>query len=189
MLISYFEVATIFFVAILFVITFSIQRNFFPKNYFANSQIVLDNLVTYRMLSIRYISIFFFGLVSYFIVNKITVVVIGAFLGSFLIIWPAILSPSEAYMGYVKPKDKVFIYLIHFLFVITSIIVVYFSAILFPLLRDYILENKISALFDLLLWFFFASIGFPAEKKLGDYLDKRIMNNDLVGKDEQRENL
>lgn len=188
-MISYLEVATIFFVAILFVITFSIQRNFFPKNYFANSQIVLDNLVTYRMLSIRYISIFFFGLVTYFIINKISIVVLGTFLGSFLIIWPAILSPSEAYMGYVKQKDKIFIYLIHFLFVITSIVVVYFSAVLFPLLRDYILENKTSSLIDLLVRFVFVSIGYPAEKKFGEYLNKRIMNNDLVGKDEQREDL
>lgn len=187
---SYFDLLIIFIVSILFVLVFRIQRNMFPTNYFANSDLVLNSFVTYRMLSIRYIIIFFFGLASYFLVNNTSTVVVGTFLGSFLIIWPTLLSPFKAYVGIVKKNDIIFIYLQHLVFVTTSVIVIYFATILLPLLQNHIYENRVGIFLEVLKFLIFSSLGLSSEKILGNILDKRIgNNNDLVNDNEQKEDL
>lgn len=186
-MVTYLELSLICFVAILFVLLFKIQKNVYPQNYFSNSQFILSKDVSYKMLVIRYIFILLFSLIVYFVLNSRTIVVIGTLLGSFLIIWPTLIAPSEAYLdiGYIKSKDKVVIYLLHFIFVISSTLVAYFATIFVPLLKKLFCEYKMDALYDLIKYFFFSIIFNPLEKKGKAYLNRNIINNtQLVDIDE-----
>lgn len=185
-MVSYLDLLLIFMTSLAFVLLFRLQRNFFPTNYFANSQIILDTVVTYRMILVRYIFIFIFGLISYFITKNTPVILIGTFLGAFLIVWPTILAPSEAYVDVIKPRDRIFIYAMHTIFIITSIIVVYFSTMLLPLMIANFNENLTSILIELVKWLVFSGLGISGEKSLSDLLDKRVRKNneELIDNDE-----
>lgn len=185
-MVSYLDLLLIFITSLVFVVMFRLQRNLFPTNYFANSQIILDTVVTYRMILVRYIFIFIFGLFSYLITKNAPVILIGTFLGAFLIVWPTILAPSEVYIDVIKSRDKILIYTMHTMFIITSIIVVYLSTIFLPLMITNFNENWTSILIDLVKWLVFSGLGISGEKNLGDLLDKRVRKNneELIDDDE-----
>lgn len=185
-MISYLELVYICFIAILFVFLFKIQQRISPQNYFSNSQFILDKDVSYKMLGIRYVLILLFSLNFYFIFNNRVLIVIGIFFGSFLIIWPILIAPSEAYwdIGYIKSKDKVVIYLLHFIFVISSTLVAYFATVLSPLIKDLFIEYKLNALSNLIKYFIGSIIFAPLEKKGKDYLNRSVINNkELIDSD------
>lgn len=186
-MISYLELVYICLIAILFVFLFKIQQKISPQHYFSNSQFILDRDVSYKMLGIRYLLILLFSLNFYLIFSNRIVIVAGIFLGSFLIIWPILIAPSEAYceIGYIKLKDKVLIYLLHFVFVISSTFVAYFAIIFFPLLKDLFIEYKSNALKELIKYFIGFIVISPLEKIGKDYLNRSVINNkNLIDHDE-----
>lgn len=186
-MVTYLELSFIFLIAILFVTLFKIQKIIFSQNYFSNSQFILNKDVSYKILGIRYILILIFSLICYFIFKSRSIVVIGIFVGSFFIIWPTLISPSEAYsdIGYIKSRDKILIYLLHFIFIISSTFTAYFATILFPLFKDLFFEYKRDALYEIIKYFALSLVFNPLEKKGKDYLNRSIIkNNKLVDSDE-----
>lgn len=178
-MITYLELVFVFIIAILFVILFKIQKKIFPQNYFSSSQVILDKNVTYKMLVVRYLLILFFSFAFNLIIENRSIIAIGVFLGSFLIIWPTLLNPSEPYwaIGYVKKKDILIIYFLHFLFVLSSVLTTYFGTILFPLVKDLYFEYKSDLIYDLAKYFLGSVFWLPFLKKGNDYLNKNIANN------------
>lgn len=185
-MITYLELVFIFLIAVSFIILFKIQKTIFSPSYFSSSQFILDKNVTYKMLGLRYVLILLFSLASNFIFNDKAIVIIGVLLGSFLIIWPTLLAPSEAYwdIGYIKTKDKLIIYFLHFIFVISSTLVAYFGTILFPVLKKFIFEYKSEVLYDLMKFFFNLIFLFLLPIRASDYLNKSILNNEPAEFDE-----
>lgn len=185
-MVTYLELVFIFLVAILFVILFKIQKYIFSPNYFSSARFILDKNVTYRMLGLRYILILLFSLTSNLIFKDRSIVIIGVLLGSFLIVWPTLLAPSEAYfkIGYIQPRDKLMIYFLNFIFVISSTLVAHFSTILFPIFKFFFVEYKSEVLYDVMKFLFNLIFLFLLPKRVSDYLNKSILDNEPVEFDE-----
>lgn len=176
-MVSYFDLLIIFLIAVCFVALFKLQKKFTPTKYFANSQLIVGESVSWRMILIRFLLVFLFGMLSNTIIKEEVVILLGVILGSFLIIWPTILSPSESYMYTVKKSDIFFIYLSNFLFVITSVSIVFIAIKLFPMISGYVTDNKADLLWDISIWFIIAIFGFPGKEKVDRLLEKRLRNN------------
>jgi hypothetical protein len=175
---SFLDLIIAFIISLCFIGLFKVQKKFSPTNYFASSQLIVGSSISWRMVLLRFILVFIFGLLSYLIVRNETIILLGVLLGSFLIIWPTILSPFESYASIVKKLDVIIIYLSNFLFVITSVIIVYVSVRLFPIVSDYIATNKVDITWDIFLFLIFSITGFPGKEMLDRILENRITKNE-----------
>lgn len=186
-MINYQELGLIFIVAVLFVLLFKVQKMISPQNYFSNAQYIVEKDVTCTMQVVRYFYILTFALIGSFLINSRFIVVAGVALGAFLIIWPALIVPSEVYsdLGFITLKDKVGIYIIHLFFVISCILTAYFATIFLPLLKIILIGYKEDALSEFLKWFICSLIPNPLERKFKENKNKRIINNnELIDPDE-----
>lgn len=175
---SYLNLITAFIISLCFVGLFKFQKKISPTNYFASSQLIVGSSVSWRMILLRYILVFFFGLLSYLVVRNEPTILLGVLLGSFLIIWPTLLSPSDSYINIIKKSDILIIYLSNFLFVITSVITVYVAVRLFPVISDYLSNNRADIVWDVVFWFVMSIIGYPGKEKLDRLLEKRLEKNE-----------
>ena len=178
---SYIELLYIFLIAIAFVLLFRFQKSFFKKYYFSNIELAFENKVSYRMFLARYIFIFLFGLLSYWIFGSIDIILIGSFLGSFLVVWPALLSPRNAYNEIFEHKDIIKIYVIHSIFMITTISTAYIAALVFPIIRDDL--NLREQIPGALLWLTISVFGNPIEFIFKKNLDKSLKNKQIFKDD------
>lgn len=134
MLYSNLDLLYILIISLFFVAIFKIQRALTPLRYFSNADIVIESSVSIYQVIVRYILIGIFSITIHFLFNISEIIIIlGNFLGAFLIIWPVLLSPKFSYETYIPGDLKLKIYILHILFVISSILVTYLSLQLIPL--------------------------------------------------------
>lgn len=119
-----------FIIAIAFVLIFKGIRKLSPKKYFELSRLVFGNGVTLRMRIIRSIVIFTYSYIAYILLDNKEATVFSILLGSFLIVWPVILNPSQFDLNetgwYKKPvrvknKGKIYLYLSYVFFVLYAV--------------------------------------------------------------------
>lgn len=159
-------------VAFLFILIFRIQKRVFPKAYHSVSSFILQDTVTVKLIVIRILLLLTFGATLSKFIETDNLITFGSAVGSFLIIWPAILNYKndiEA-LGLLDKKDKILYYVLLILFSISSTILVYTGANLSPFYLG-ALNNLIE---NWIFLFLFGSIGVGFEDIGGTYLNKRI---------------
>lgn len=176
---SYSDLLIILIISLCFVFLFKLQKKVLYPKYFTNSELVTGSNVTYKMLLARFIITFLFGLLTYTIVKNQSVILIGTFLGSFLIVWPVFLNPVQTYSFpysdiLIQKKDEKIIFIIHFLFIITSVLTVYTATILTPEIINYTWNNRIELLLNFLFSLFLITFFTSAESYSSKLLDKKI---------------
>lgn len=173
-----------FIVAITFVGMFRLQRKFFSKKYFELSRRVFGRGITKRMILLRIVIIFLFSALAYFLIADSNTILLGVLLGSFLIVWPVLLNPSQFDLeefgdwgqSKVKMNKKGWFFLLfsYFLFISTSVIVAYLSInysenILFLSTESF----KSWALGN--FWLIIVAIlGYPVSERTENYLEQDI---------------
>lgn len=132
------DLLCMFIISLLYVSLFKIQRALTPMKYFSNSEIVMHESVSPMQILIRYVLIGIFSISLSFIFNiQENIIIVGNSLGSFLIIWPALLLPKLSYETFISKENKLLIYFLHIIFIITTGLSTYFSFLLIPLfVRD-----------------------------------------------------
>lgn len=125
-----------FILGLLFIGMFLAQKKFFPSKYFSLTEVILETKVTYMMILVRTGMIFVYGLVCYKISSSAEVVLLGGVIGSFLIIWPAILNPSNIYIHPRKKLEWVLVIGALLIFPIATFLIVFSSIQLYPLVHE-----------------------------------------------------
>lgn len=167
------DLFTLFIISLLYVGIFRIQRRLTPLKYFSNADIVIRESVSYFQIIIRYllIGIFSISLNFLFGINN-DVILLGNFLGAFLIIWPTLLTPKYSDESFISEKNKKLIYFLHLLFVITTVLATWGSLALYPMFvedtSDYIIDVLISG----------GSLVF------GDYVKRKLSKKILINRKE-----
>lgn len=125
-----YELIYSFICALIFVMIFYIQRVRDPIYYFSFGEIILGirTSISYKALFLRFIIIFAFGFIISLIFSSIFITCFSAFLGSFLIVWPAILNPASTDFRLRKKRRLVF--LAYVLFVFSSTFICYLAFVL-----------------------------------------------------------
>lgn len=173
-----------FIVAIAFVSMFRLQRKFFSKKYFELSRRIFGRGITRRMILLRIVMIFLFSVLAYFLIEDRNTVLLGVLIGSFLIVWPVLLNPSQFDLeelgdwgqSKVKMNKKGWLFLLssYFFFIITSVIIAYLSLnysenILFLSVESF----KSWALGNFWL-IIIAILGYPVSERTENYLERDI---------------
>lgn len=178
------DLTFMFLIAIGFVLMFRIQRNLFPKKYYELSRRVFGRGITRRMRIIRTILIFAYSILTFYVIKDDTLTILTISLGSFLIVWPAILNPYlfdlnemggyGEYTVYINKKGKVVLYMAYSLFVLSSGALAYiatsFGEIILRMTIDSFKEWLGGLIFTGLLFIFFEG----GSKRLEDFLDNTI---------------
>lgn len=121
-------------IALIFVALFRIQRALTPLKYFSNADLVIESSISRYQILIRCVLIGIFSITIHYLFNiSESVIMLGNFFGAFLIVWPVLLSPKFSYDTYIPPNLIRTIYIIHILFIISSILVTWISIKLIPL--------------------------------------------------------
>ncbi|MCQ6521320.1 MULTISPECIES: hypothetical protein [Bacillus] len=120
---------------LLFIGMFLAQKRFFPSKYFSLTEVILETKVTYMMILVRIGMIFVYGLVGYLITESAEAVLLGGIIGSFLIIWPAILNPLNIYIQPNRKLEWVLIIGALLIFPIATFLIVYSSILLYPIVH------------------------------------------------------
>ncbi|WHY86054.1 hypothetical protein QNH39_26360 [Neobacillus novalis] len=131
----------------------------------------MEYKVTYRIVLIRVFLIYLFGLVIYWITLDVKNLLLGTFIGSFLIIWPALLNPREIYLYPTSIKMKLIVFFWLFLFPVSSILLVYSSILSFPESSKLFIEYLRASIIPFILGAIFMS---GNSKKVYDILDTQI---------------
>ncbi|WP_214764600.1 hypothetical protein [Exiguobacterium sp. s141] len=173
-----------FFIAIGFVLIFRLQRYLFPRKYYELSRRVFGRGITLRMRIIRTILIFAYSILTLYVFKDDTLTVLTISLGSFLIVWPALLNPYQfdlnemggygEYTIHINKKGKLFLYTSYSLFVLSSGVLAYLATrcgeIILRMTIDSFIEWRGSLIFSALLYIFFEG----GSKRLEDLLDNTI---------------
>ena len=151
---SIYELIYSFICGIIFVMIFYVQRVKDPIYYFSFGEIILGirTSISYMALFLRFLIIFVFGFIVSLVFSSIFITCFSAFLGSFLIIWPALLNPEST--DFRLRKKRGLILLAYVLFVFLSILISYLSSIFMSFIRPSILtyfsafhiENRLTLL-------------------------------------------
>lgn len=124
-----------FIFGLLFIGMFLAQKKFFPSKYFSLTEVILETKVTYMMIIVRTGMIFVYGLVCYGISSSAEIVLLGGVMGSLLIIWPAILNPSNIY---IQPRTKlewILVIAVLLIFPISTFLIIVSSMQLYPVVH------------------------------------------------------
>jgi len=131
---SNFDLFIILIISLAFVSIFRIQRALTPLKYFSNADMVIENSISIYQLVIRYILIGIFSITIHFLFDISEIIIIlGNFFGAFLIVWPVLLSPKFSYETYMPYNLILEVYIVHILFIVSSLLVTYLSLKLIPL--------------------------------------------------------
>ena len=141
----------IFFIALLFVGMFKIQRKYFARKYYELSRRIFGRGITLRMMLIRLIMIFGLSYLAYWLTNDKEVVVLGILLGSFLIVWPVLLNPSTFDVNeitnhgnnvvHISRKGWIFLFISYASFILSAVTIAYLSASF----GEYIIDQTIKS--------------------------------------------
>lgn len=121
-----------FILGLLFIGMFLAQKKFFPTKYFSLTEVILETKVTYMMIIVRIGMIFVYGLVCYGISNSAEIVLLAGVMGSFLIIWPAILNPSNIYIQPRRKLEWILVVVVLLIFPIATFLIMVSSIQLYP---------------------------------------------------------
>lgn len=141
----------IFFIALLFVGMFKIQRKYFARKYYELSRRIFGRGITLRMMLIRLIMIFGLSYLAYWLTNDKEVVVLGILLGSFLIVWPVLLNPSTFDVNeitnhgnnvvHISRKGWIFLFISYASFILSAVTIAYLSTSF----GEYIIDQTIKS--------------------------------------------
>ncbi|MBF0753039.1 hypothetical protein E4T89_02050 [Jeotgalicoccus nanhaiensis] len=173
-------------IALVYVVTFKIQKVFFSNAYFSVSQLLteFESGIRWNRIVIRVIITLLMSIIFLFIVQNPLVVIIGIGLGSVLIVWPAFL--SEGNIDYALQEHKNLYRLTLLVFVVVNIIISVLSILIYELLQDIknltllysVLGQIVLALFSQWLYIYLS-------KKLNSRVHQR--NHDFYLEDEDNE--
>lgn len=180
------EIVSLLIVGALFFLLFKAQQKIFPQHYFASSQLVVGVPITYRMILIRIFLTFLFGILTFLVVQKEKVILLGVLFGSFLIVWPALSAPYKVY-AYIETKQIPKIILSHFIFVITSVGIVKAAIISFPYITDVSIEKIKDFPGDAFIWLIIVLFGYPGQEKINQILDKEANENFVRYEEDEKE--
>ncbi|MDF9450965.1 hypothetical protein [Bacillus toyonensis] len=160
-----------FIFGLLFIGMFLAQKKFLPSKYFSLTEVILETKVTYMMIIVRTAMIFVYGLVCYGISSSAEIVLLGGVMGSLLIIWPAILNPSNIY---IQPRTKlewILVIGVLLIFPIATFLIIVSSMQLYPVVHKpvfvFLRGQVISALFV-------GAMGLGLFDKLLKFLEKKV---------------
>ncbi|PEF81435.1 hypothetical protein [Bacillus toyonensis] len=169
-----------FIFGLLFIGMFLAQKNFFPSKYFSLTEVILETKVTYMMIIVRTAMIFVYGLVCYGISSSAEIVLLGGVMGSLLIIWPAMLNPSNIY---IQPRTKlewILVIGVLLIFPIATFLIIVSSMQLYPVVHKpvfvFLRGQVISALF-------FGAMGLGLFDKALKFLEKKVSAQNHVTAD------
>lgn len=136
---SLYELLFCFICAIVFVLIFYVQRVRDPIYYFSFGEIILGirTTISYKALFLRFIIIFAFGFIISIVFSSMFITCFSGFLGSFLIIWPAVLNPAST--DFRLQKKRQFLFLAYVLFVFLCTLIGYLAFIFLSFIKPSIL--------------------------------------------------
>lgn len=135
------EFIKIFVISFLFFGMFFIQKYSGNVYYFGFGEIVYGFRTSLKPLAVilKFLMIICFTFIIQFFFRNELQILLGVFLGSFLIVWPAILNPEH--IDYRLRNRRKVVYLIYFCFIIASIYAGYWgiklNSILTPIIKGY----------------------------------------------------
>lgn len=138
---------TIIIIALVYIVTFKIQRIFFADKYFSVSQLLteFEAGVRWNRIVIRVIITLLMSLIILFIIQNTLVVIMGIGLGSILIVWPVFLSEGNIDQKLQEHKDLYRLTLV--IFVIVNVIISLLSVRIYELMQD---THNINLLYSML---------------------------------------
>ncbi|TDL34562.1 hypothetical protein E2R51_02270 [Jeotgalibacillus sp. S-D1] len=161
-------------IALTFVIMFMIQRKLTPLKYYSTLQFIKGENVTFLMVIIRIFMLLILGFSSYTIFSDVKIVLLGAIVGSILIVWPVVLNPRESFEVYITKKEVLLSIILHLLFVVSAVSIVYTSIIFYDLIFNFALNQLINVFNNYFVIILFAVFGFPSTNKFKDMLNRKV---------------
>ena len=131
----------IFLISMLFFGMFFIQRYSGNVYYFGFGEIVYGFKTSIKPIAVivKFLMIICFTFIIQFLFQNELLVLSGVFLGSFLIVWPAILNPEN--IDYRLHNRRKIVYLLYFCFILASVYAGYWgiklTSILTPIIKGY----------------------------------------------------
>lgn len=126
----------ILFIAIGLVILFKIEKKIFRNNYYNLSQLLFDH-VTIRQISSRIFLIMIYAFLMNFIIKDSQTMLSGIFFGSFLVVWPIIISPKQITLSQFGQSENDFLVMdksdyirllcVYFVFIASSVVFAYLA--------------------------------------------------------------
>lgn len=124
-----------FFLALFFILLFRVQQIFYPSLYFAFSDpFVRNESIGLKKWFFRLYIIIIYNVLSYLILDPfyqpnelLSLIIIGSFLGAFLILWPVIFQPKMNLVEGLSNKSYFLLYCIYISFLFFTIVVSFFS--------------------------------------------------------------
>ncbi|MFP7416604.1 hypothetical protein [Priestia filamentosa] len=171
---SYSDLFISFIISIGFVLIFIAQKRFFFGAYFTFLEIVVDHTVTVRKIIIRILMIFIFAGICKAIVHSEPVILLGVLLGSFLIIWPAIVNTEDIFFRSLTSGEKSIAFMMYFFFIAASVSIAKMAFSFYPLFIDFTIEQAVNYIKENFLIILFAIFGYPAQDGTRRVLDRRI---------------
>lgn len=119
------ELIVSFLFAFVFILIFYVQKVRYPTYYFSFGELIygIKTSIKLKAFLIRFIIIFIFGFILSLLFSSLFITCFSAFLGSFLIVWPAILNPNM--IDYRLSNKRKLVILFYVLFVFSSVCIAY----------------------------------------------------------------
>lgn len=169
---SYVELLLAILVAALFILMFKLQRKFFVRAYHSGGELI-EGKVSIRNILIRYLMITAFSMILILLSFDVKVIILGTGIGSFLIVWPAFISPyTRSLFTYTSFQEFIY-YCYLILFPVASIAVAYLATRYFAFGVS-TLQAIISNIAINLLTFVILG---GSESKLYSWLDAKIIKH------------
>ena len=124
-------------VGIALILSFFVQKMLDPTNYFGIGELLYGSKsLTPKALLIKMGYIFLVSIVFYVLGLNRNIIILGIGIGSFLLVWPAILYPETLEWWTSGPRRlRKFLYLFYFIFIVISIIMPFLAVLMVDFIK------------------------------------------------------